>query len=109
MAYNKIFFAHKRPDETASEGYVFRHIYEGLFQTKHCGDGPYFKVRVSEVRKGKESIYWGWKDFEDEKYKFVNSSKHLVQMCSPCYFEIDIKNGKGKLVNLRLEEICEVK
>jgi len=109
MAYNHIFFAHKRPDKTTSEGYSFRHIYELLSMTKNCGAGPYYKVKISEVRKGKESIYWAWKRFEDEKYKFINASRHLVEMASPSYFQIDIKKGRGKLVNIRLEEICEVK
>jgi hypothetical protein len=109
MAYNHVFFAHKRPDETISEGYIFKHIYESPNLTRNCGGGPCFKIRVSESKNGKKSDYWCWKRFEDEKYKFISHSRHLVEMASPDYFERDIRENRGKLVNLKLEEICELK
>lgn len=100
--YKQIYYAIK------SENSKFRHFHSDIKHVKLSGGAPYFKVRVKEAQKGEKSDYWGWKDFEKKEYSMIYPSKMQAEACFTYGYKIEEKRGRGKLVNLVIEEIKKV-
>lgn len=69
---------------------------------------PIFKIRIHEVKPGEVSKYWGWFDNKDNEYCMIYASKHASNMCFPYGPEAEEKDGRGRQVNLVVEEIEQV-
>ena len=52
-----------------------------------------------------QNIMWAWKDYESGKYWHFYPSKKIVEICSPDGFKSQIKNKKGKIVKVFIQEI----
>ncbi|MDD5182190.1 MAG: hypothetical protein PHC66_03400, partial [Candidatus Nanoarchaeia archaeon] len=72
--YNHIFFVLRRKD-TVSGKEIYKCFATDPDVIKNCGTGPYFKVRVTETKKGEKLPYWGWKDFEKMCYRCISNDK----------------------------------
>jgi len=108
--YNKIFYARKEIHHF-KEGKieVLCDVHSSLEMTKLYGESPYYKIKVREIKKGEKSAYWGWKDFEKKEYCMIYPHKAGTEMCFPYGPKAEEKRGKGKLVNLVIEEIEKLK
>jgi hypothetical protein len=106
---DKYYYALKQPSENSKNKFIWRNIYSNLIQTQACKSGSYFKVVVREPKNGEKPSYWGWKDFEDNKYSMIYHDKRLVQICSPDFFKSKKKQGLGDIVRLVIEEVEEIK
>jgi hypothetical protein len=106
---NNFYYALKQPSKNPKREFTWKNIYQSLIQTQACGSGPYFKVVVREPQKGEKPLYWGWKDFEDNKYSMIYHDKRLVQICSPDFFKYKRKQELGNIVRLVIEEVGEIK
>jgi len=104
--YNHIFFVLKRRD-TVNNKEVYKCFTPDPDVIKNCGSGPYFKVRVTETQKDEKSSYWGWKDFENNCYRFISHDKELTQSKAKEYIR-PVKKKQGKIVNLSLEKLCKI-
>jgi len=90
---------------------TFNHFENSLeiLQLSVYGNHPCFEVKVREVKKDEESLYWAWKDFKEKKYRHIFPTKNQVEMCFPYGSKIKEEKGEGKLVNLLIEEVKEIK
>ena len=107
--YKQIYYALKEKSSKINKDFMWGGIYDSIIKTKFCGDGPYFKIKVREAEKGEKSDYWGWKDFERKNYSMIYPSRVQAEICFPYGYKVEEEKGKGKLMNLVIEEIEEVK
>jgi len=75
-----IYYAHRGED-------FWTDIHPNLEQLKFLSNDVCYEVKVRETLPKEESIYWGWKDSEDQNYSMIYPSKKLTTMCSPYNFE----------------------
>jgi hypothetical protein len=109
MAYNHIFYAIKRKDKLNKKD-IYVCFCQNYDTVRNCGSGPYFKVRVNEVKKGEISNYWCWRNLQEECYQLISPEKERAKQKINDYLRPDErKKNMGKLVNLSIEEICEIK
>lgn len=87
------------------EAEVWNNIFPNIKQVEMCGDRPFYKVKVREIKRSEVSPYWGWKDFARREYCMIYPRKEAVEMCFPYGTEAEEKMGRGKLVNLVVTEI----
>jgi hypothetical protein len=98
-----------QPDFYAiKQGDVFTQIHPGLGLIRMCGEGPFYKVNLREVIEGEKSNYWAWQETGKERFMWPQPSKIQIDMCFPYGPEIEIKQGKGRLVNIIVEEIEKI-
>ena len=79
------------------------------------GSDPIVPLRVRERVDGPhegegdpESPYWGWLATDDpNKYIFIFASKQQLDMCFPYGPDAETARGRGRCVNLMVEEIEE--
>ena len=57
---------------------------------------------MSEITKRK---YWAWLDTETGEYRYIYRARFLVEMCSPDGFKSDEIKGKGRIVEVTVEEV----
>lgn len=103
---NDIFYAHKLKCNDGKIRFIDFYLHPKL--VKMCTDGPVFKVCVREVKEGEKSDYWGWFSNEKKEYSMIWPSKVQNTMCFPDGPEAEEKLGRGRQVNLIVEEIEEV-
>lgn len=78
-------------------------------QLKVCGySEPFLRVKLEVLNKPEKDCMWAWHSFVDhydkpkKSLRNVFSSELQVKCCSPDFFQLDIKAGKGKIVPVRL-------
>lgn len=62
-------------------------------------------VEVEENKTNEETTYWGFYEMDKKKLNYIYPSKEQVQICSPDFFQRDVREGKGRYVNLIVTEI----
>jgi len=62
------------------------------------------KVFITEALDG-EASHWAYKEGADGSYHYIYGSRRQVEMCSPDFFQSDIANGTGKIVQIKVKEI----
>ena len=72
-----------------------------LFDESH----EVYKVIVRELKKGEESIYWGWWENKTNQFEHVHPTKGILSMVFPYAMELYEKEGKGKALNVIIEEL----
>lgn len=83
----------------------YLHFFETEFQVQMCGIERQNIAKVEvEVTENLEGAYWAWHDFENDELLFIAPSKLLVQMCAPDFFEGDLREGRGNLVRVSINE-----
>lgn len=89
------------------EGASYSHIYYHESLVKMCVQAHILVVPIT-VTEHEEGNYWGWYEYEEDgkpaRITHIYPSEHLTKICSPDYFQQDIKDGKGRLIRLRIEE-----
>ena len=75
----------------------------------HGSTDPIVRVRVRErLPTDPSSNYWGWLDATDPSYyHFVWPSEVQLDMCFPYGPKAEEKKGRGRKVNLIVEEILD--
>lgn len=95
------YFAHRYP-----RGGYFHASPNRWWVEIHGIDEPIVTVTVRErVDSDPPSNYWGWLETGDDKYIFIWPSKLQVEMCFPYGTAVEEARGKGRLVNLIVEEV----
>lgn len=64
-----------------------------------------YKVVVRELKEGEKSLYWGWWENKTNKFEHVYPTKGILSMVFPYAMEIYEKEGRGKAINVIIEEI----
>lgn len=64
------------------------------------GPDPITPVRVLPDEAG---TYWAWWDAQRDEVDFIHSQRGLVSMCFPYGPEIEEKQGRGKVIRVRVE------
>lgn len=69
-----------------------------------CGkDGTIVRVRVTEAADGP---YWGWEYTETPgELEFIWINRAALDMCFPYGVDAAVKNGRGRVVRLVIEEV----
>ena len=101
-----ILYAEKRSTDAGE--ILFWHIYpHPNLLTNLCGvkADRVVKVKVRPAAKDEESRYWGWWDSEKKTFAMIYPSKLQSDICFPGGAEAAEKAGRGKQVNVKIEEV----
>ncbi len=103
-----IYYGHK---DTSQEGKVwYFHLSPNQWWVEiHGVNKPIVPLRVRERIDGDpESNYWGWLDTKKpDTYTMIWPSKMQLDMCFPYGPDAETALGRGRCVNLMVEEIEE--
>jgi len=88
------------------DGYWW-HLYPSKVALRMCSvpEEDMKRVRVSYDENG---AYWGWWDAEKEHFTMIWPSRVQVEICFPYGSAAEERRGRGKLVQLKVEEIQEL-
>jgi len=70
------------------------------------GEGlPIVRVALRPVEEGETSPYWAWWEVEDQRYNYVYPNRLGTEMCFAYGSQVEEERGRGKLVNVVVEEL----
>lgn len=82
--------------------------YIDFSKSKQCvkmkGHEKIFRVNIRVCTNGKFNTHWSWWDNEKSEFLFTQQNKLEVIMSLPYSVDFAEKQGKGKLVPVRIEE-----
>lgn len=101
-----IYYAHRRVRETDGKVFYF-HASPNKWWVELHGKDPIVIVRLRErTNTDPPSNYWGWLDVKHpNKFLFVWPSEAQLNMCFPYGPEAEEARGRGRKVNLVVEEL----
>ena len=81
-------------------------IQPSIMQIKMCVDSntDIYEIDIKEARSNEDTPYWGWL-YPDGKISMVFHSKILVEVCFTYGTKIEEEAGKGKLIQIVINEI----
>lgn len=105
-----VYYAHKRLREQDGRVYFFHASPSRRWVKLHGVDDPIVPVRIRErTEADPPSGYWGWLPADDPSaYCFVWPSEVQLNMCFPYGPEAEEARGRGRKVNLIVEEADDV-
>lgn len=103
------YYAHKILREQDGTYYYYNAHTSRMFVKLHYYPNPIVKVSVRErVATDPPSNYWGWLDaMAPHHYIFVWPSEVQLDMCFPYGPKVEEDRGRGRKVNLVVEELPE--
>lgn len=101
------YFAHKRFVEREKKFYYFTVSPDLRFVRIHGFDDPIVTVRARErVESDPPSPYYGWLATDrPDRYDFVWPSEGQLEMCFPYGSRAEADRGRGRKVNLIVEDV----
>lgn len=102
------YYAHRKIRGEDGKVYYFHSSPSLRWVQLHGVPWPIVQVRLRErIATDPPSPYWGWISADDpERYCFVWPSEVQLNICFPCGPEAEEKRGRGRKVNLVIEEIA---
>lgn len=84
----------------------YNHFFSNIIAVGMCGAKPHDIVEVEILETTEEECtHWAYKDLIENQFYFIYKTKMVVEICSPDGFKSDIKEGKGVIVPVIINEV----
>lgn len=78
---------------------LLHNFYQSMIQMRACGHEKPLRVRLEEDPEG---TYWGWLYADRDEFTMIFYHQSLVEMCFPYGTAIEVKKGRGRVVQLKV-------